>query len=103
MTVTVTSQNFENEVMQSDIPVMIDFWASWCGPCRMVAPAVDELSDELDGVVKVVKINVDDEPELAAQFDVMSIPAFVLVKDGEVAASTIGARPKDEIRKALGI
>ena len=103
MPITITSQNFDNEVMHSDIPVMIDFWASWCGPCRMAAPVVDELSEELDGTVKVAKVNVDDEPEIASQFNVMSIPSFILVKEGKVTASTVGARPKDEIRKILGI
>ena len=103
MPITITSQNFDNEVMHSDIPVMIDFWATWCGPCRMAAPVVDELSEELDGTVKVAKVNVDDEPEIASQFNVMSIPSFILVKEGKVTASTVGARPKDEIRKILGI
>lgn len=103
MPITITSDNFENEVMKSDKPVLADFWASWCGPCRMVSPVIDELEKELAGNVKVVKINVDDEPEIASRFNVMSIPTLALVKDGTVAATAVGARPKEEIKKVLGI
>ena len=103
MSKEITGENFEQEVIKSDIPVLIDFWAPWCGPCRMVSPIVDELSDELSGEIKVVKINTDDEPELAAAFNVMSIPTLAVVKHGKVAATTVGAKPKEEIRSALGI
>lgn len=103
MPLTITSQNYETEVMKSATPVLIDFWAPWCGPCRMVSPIVDELETELAGSVKVVKVNVDDEPEIASNFNVMSIPTLAVVKDGKVAATSVGARPKDDIRKMLGI
>lgn len=103
MPVTITSTNFENEVLKSDKPVLADFWATWCGPCRMISPVIDELEEELAGNVKVVKVNVDDEPEIASRFNVMSIPTLVLVKDGTVAATSVGARPKEDIKKVLGI
>lgn len=104
MAVTVlTEANFEEEAMKSEVPVLIDFWASWCGPCRMVSPIVDELSDELAGAVKVCKVNVDEESGLAAKYGVMSIPTLLLMKNGEVAATSVGARPKEDIRKQLDI
>lgn len=103
MPITITANNFENEVMKSDKPVLADFWATWCGPCRMVSPVVDELEKELEGNVKVVKVNVDDEPEIASRFNVMSIPTLVLVKNGTVTATSVGARPKEDIKKVLGI
>ena len=92
----ITKDNFESEVVKSDKPVFLDFWATWCGPCQMVGPVVEEISDELS-TVKVGKVNVDEEPELASQFKVMSIPMMVLMKDGEVVKKTIGAQPKNEI------
>lgn len=94
--VKITKDNFESEVLKSDKPVFIDFWAAWCGPCQMVGPVVEEISDELS-TVKVGKVNVDEEPELASQFHVMSIPMMVLIKDGEVVKKTVGAQPKNEI------
>lgn len=104
MAVTVlTEANFEEEALKSEFPVLIDFWASWCGPCRMVSPIVDELSDELAGAVKVCKVNVDEESGLAAKYGVMSIPTLLLMKNGEVAATSVGARPKEDIRKQLDI
>lgn len=103
MSEAITSENFEQEVMKSDIPVLIDFWAPWCGPCRMVSPIVDELSDELKGKIKVVKINTDEEPELAAAFNVMSIPTLAVIREGKVSATAVGARPKDDIKSALGL
>lgn len=103
MAVTITKENFQSEVLQSDKPVIIDFWASWCNPCKMMAPIVDELSNELSGKVKVCKLNVDDEPDVASKFSVMSIPTLVLVKDGKTAASAVGARPKDDVKRILGI
>jgi len=103
MPLTITSENFDEEVMKSEKPVLIDFWAPWCGPCRMVSPIVDELASELEDNIKVVKVNVDDEPDIAANFNVMSIPTLTVVKAGKVAASSVGARPKDDIKKMLGI
>lgn len=101
--ITVTKENFDTIVLQAEKPVLIDFWATWCGPCRMVSPIVDELSEELSNTVEVAKINVDEEPELASKFGVMSIPTLVLVEGGTVAATSVGARPKEDIRKQLGI
>lgn len=94
--VHVTSENFENEVLKSDKPVCIDFWASWCGPCQMVAPIVEELSDEITDV-KIAKVNVDEQPDLAQKFRVMSIPTMVLLKDGKVVDTTVGAQPKEDL------
>jgi thioredoxin 1 len=101
--ITLTSSNFQYEAIDSELPVLIDFWATWCGPCRMVSPIVEELSDELVGVVKVGKVNVDEEGELASQYGVMSIPTIVLLKGGKVAGTSVGARPKEDIRQQLGI
>ncbi len=103
MPLTITAENFETEVVKSDKPVLIDFWAPWCGPCRMVSPIVDELEGELEGNIKVVKINVDDEPEIASKFNVMSIPTLAVVKDGAVSATAVGARPKEDLKQILGI
>ena len=96
----VTKENFDNEVMQADKPVFIDFWASWCGPCKMVSPVVDQLSEEVSDV-KFAKVNVDEQPELARQFQVMSIPTMVLIKEGKVVDTTIGAQPKEDIVKFI--
>ncbi|MGN0526692.1 MAG: thioredoxin [Acutalibacteraceae bacterium] len=99
--ITITKDNFENEVLKSHIPVLIDFWATWCGPCQMMSPVVSELADEYEGKVKVCKVNVDDEPELAATFNVMSIPMFAVIKNGQITGSTVGAMPKEELKKLL--
>ncbi|HEX2938580.1 MAG TPA: thioredoxin [Ruminiclostridium sp.] len=103
MPLTISSQNYDSEVMKSDKPVLIDFWATWCGPCRMIAPVVDELETELHDKIKVGKVNVDEEPGIASKFNVMSIPTLVVVKDGSVAATAVGARPKEEIKQMLGL
>lgn len=101
--ITITKSNFESEVLNSPIPVLIDFWATWCGPCRMIAPIIEEIANEYEGSVKVGKVNVDDEPELASSFRVISIPTIVLVKDGKVTASAVGYMTKDKLLKELGI
>lgn len=99
--IKITKENFENEVIKSDKPVLIDFWATWCGPCRMIAPIIEEIANESDGEYKVGKINVDEEPELANAFSVASIPMLVVVKDGKVTNSMIGFRSKEEILSLL--
>lgn len=96
----LTKDNFNNEVMNSDKPVLVDFWASWCGPCKMLSPIVDEVANETDAV-KVGKVNVDEEPELARQFRVMSIPTLVIIKNGKVIKSSVGVKPKNEILAML--
>ena len=97
----ITRENFENEVMKSDIPVLIDFWAPWCGPCRMMRPIIEQLAEEYEGKAKVGKVNVDEEGELSQAFGVMSIPTIVLVKDGKVVKQAVGARPKAEVEAML--
>ena len=92
--VTITKENFENEVLKSDKPVLLDFWATWCGPCRMVSPIVDD--------IKVGKINVDEQGELSMQFRIVSIPTLIVMKNGEVANKAVGAMPKEEILNLLG-
>jgi len=93
---TVTSQNYEAEVTASETPVLIDFWASWCGPCRMLSPIVDEVSEERTDI-KVCKVNVDEEPELAGKFGVMSIPTLIVLVGGQVRSKSVGVVPKEKI------
>ena len=101
MSVTnINKNNFQNEVLNSEKPVLLDFWAPWCGPCRMVSPIVDEIAAER-GDIKVGKVNVDEQPELAGQFGVMSIPTLVVIKGGRVVNQMVGARPKSQILAML--
>ena len=101
MIIEITKDNFQAEVLNSDKPVLIDFWASWCGPCKMLSPVVDQIADE-HPEIKVGKINVDDEGELAGQFGVMSIPTLLVFKDGKIAGQSVGVRPKNFILEMLG-
>ena len=99
--VTITTENFAQEVLHSDKPVLLDFWASWCGPCRMLSPIVDEVAEER-GDVKVGKVNVDEQPELAGEFGVMSIPTLLVFEQGKLVRQAVGARPKAGVLDLLG-
>ena len=100
-TMVITSSNFQSEVLDSDVPVMVDFWAVWCGPCRAVAPLVDQLATEFQGRAKIGKIDVDSERELAQQFSIASIPTLLVFKNGEVVEQVLGARPKPVMASML--
>ena len=95
--IKVTKQNFEQEVLNSPIPVMVDFWADWCGPCKMIAPILSEIAEEYDGKIKVCKINVDDEGELSLKYRIVSIPTVLVFKDGELTNKSVGYVPKEDL------
>ena len=99
--ITITKENFAQEVLQSEKPVLLDFWASWCGPCRMLSPIVDEVAEER-GDVKEGKVNVDEQPELAGEFGVMSIPTLLVFEQGKLVRQAVGARPKASVLELLG-
>lgn len=101
MEIELYKETFEQEVLQSDIPVLIDFWATWCGPCKMIAPIVKEIADEYDGKILVGKVNVDEEPDLTMQYNVSSIPTLMVFKNGQLVNKAVGYREKDEILKML--
>ena len=99
--ITVNNENFEKEILQSRMPVLLDFWATWCGPCRMMSPVVDEIAESMNTSIKVGKVNIDECPNLAEKYGVMSIPTFVVLKDGVEAGRTVGVQSKEEIVKLL--
>jgi thioredoxin 1 len=103
MSTAVTEANFESEVIESDQGVLVDFWAEWCGPCHAVAPVLDKIVEERSGELKLVKVNIDEEPGLAQRFGVASIPTIILFRDGQQAAAAIGAQPKGMLEKNLGL
>ena len=101
MEIELYKETFEQEVLQSDIPVLVDFWATWCGPCKMIAPIVKEIADEYDGKILVGKVNVDEEPDLTMQYNVSSIPTLMVFKNGQLVNKSVGYREKDELLKML--
>jgi thioredoxin 1 len=103
MAIEVTEATFEQEVLQSDKPVLVDFWAEWCGPCHAVAPVLDKIVEEQNGELKLVKVNIDQEQALSLKYGVMSIPTMILFKDGEPAAAAVGAQPKSALERSLGL
>lgn len=100
-TIQVTEKNFESEILKSELPVLVDFWAEWCGPCKMISPIIDEISGELEGKLKVAKINVDEAQDLAMKHNVMSIPTLLIFKNGEVVEAIVGAMGKDQLLEKI--
>ena len=98
---SLNANNFDEEVMHSDKPVLIDFWASWCGPCKMMSPVIDEIAEEMGDSIKVCKINIDEEQNLAVKYNVMTIPTFIVLKDGKEVDRSVGVQSKDEIKGML--
>jgi thioredoxin 1 len=103
MPTAVTESTFDQEVLENDTPVLVDFWAEWCGPCHAVSPILERIVEERSGDLKLVKVNIDEEQELARRYGIMSIPAMILFKDGEPTAAAIGAQPKGALERALGL
>ncbi len=101
--VTVNSTNFDEEVLNSELPVLVDFWATWCGPCRMLSPVIAKLAEEKEGSLKVAKINVDENPELARQYGIRSIPTVMLFRNGELVNTSMGYMPKEKLEAFLGL
>ena len=99
--ITITNANFESEVLQSEKPVLVDFWATWCGPCRRLAPIIAEIAEENAGKIKVCKVDVDEQPDLASRFRISSIPTLLVFKDGEMTASSLGYQPKEDVLALL--
>ena len=103
MSTAVTTQTFEEEVLQSEKPVIVDFWAEWCGPCHAVAPVLEKIADERKDELRVVKLNIDEEQDIAQRYGIVSIPTSVMFKDGEPAAAAVGAQPKGALERSLGL
>lgn len=99
--VTLTQENFSQQALQSPTPILVDFWAEWCGPCKMIAPLLDELADEYDGKVKIGKVNVDEQQALASQYGVRAIPTLLLIKNGEIAEQIVGAKSKRDLKASF--
>jgi len=100
-TITVNDENFDDEVLRSDIPVLVDFWAEWCGPCKVVGPMIEALASDYQGKVEVAKLNVDDNPEAAGRFGVRSIPTLIVFKDGEAQQAAVGVKPKGQLAELI--
>ena len=103
MTETITTSQFDTEVLASETPVIVDFWAEWCGPCRAVSPILEQIAEERAAELRVVKVNVDEEPELQQRYGILSIPTILLFKDGEPTAAAVGAQPKRMLERSLGL
>jgi len=103
MAINVTEATFEQEVLKSETPVIVDFWAEWCGPCHAVAPVLEKIAEERGGEIKLVKVNIDEEQGLSIKYGVMSIPTMILFKEGEPAAAAVGAQPKSSLERSLGL